>query len=41
MNNKNNGSIIEIVTMSNKGWVIKYGIFYSAEKIHRVTCDAP
>ena len=41
MNNKNNGAIIEIVTMSNKGWVIKCGIFYSAERINRVTCDAP
>ena len=39
--NYKNGPIIEIVTMSNKGWVIKCGIFYSAERINRVTCDAP
>ena len=32
---------IEIVTMSNKGWIIKCGIFYTAESIHRVTCIAP
>ena len=41
MNNKNNSNIIEIVTMSNKGWIIKCGIFYVGEKIHRVTCGAP
>ena len=41
MNNKNNGNFIEIVTMSNKGWIIKCGIFYVFEKIHRVTCEAP
>ena len=32
---------IEIVTMSNKEWIIKCGIFYNAESIHRVTCIAP
>ena len=41
MNNKNNGNFIEIVTMSNKGWIIKCGIFYVFEKIQRVTCGAP
>ena len=32
---------IEIVTMSNKGWIIKCGIFYSFEKFIRTSCSAP
>tara|TARA_A100001011_G_C13774934_1_gene620753 strand:+ start:91 stop:354 length:264 start_codon:yes stop_codon:yes gene_type:complete len=35
------GTFVEMVTMSNKGWIIKCGIFYHHEKVIRVICNAP